>query len=98
MKYIPSHSRPDLINFLATACSYGVSAVYANQEIIFKYLIEDPKHRNHILIRYLIEKEKGIVMECKNYSGDPTLVTFEEFFDDQHKRINPNYHEELVYL
>ena len=36
---IPFKVKADILNLLATSCSFGVQAIFANQEIIFKALL-----------------------------------------------------------
>jgi len=61
-------------------------------------MIEDIKIKHNSLIRFTLERERGILLTCTDKYGALIDLTFEEFFHPNHKDLNPNFTIELNYL
>lgn len=61
-------------------------------------MIEDPKIKHNSLIRFTLERERGILLSCTDRYDSHIDLTFEEFFHPNHKNLNHNFTIELNYL
>ncbi|CAD8201229.1 unnamed protein product [Paramecium pentaurelia] len=92
---IPFSQKTEILHLLATCCSFGVEAIFANQEMIFKTLIN--KKKNITLMKCIVDEEKNIIVTCNGKMG-PVSIRFEAYFENTHKNSNPHFQEELNFL
>ncbi|CAD8204536.1 unnamed protein product [Paramecium pentaurelia] len=92
---IPFSQKTEILHFLAACCSFGVEAIFANQEMVFKTLIN--KKKNITLMKCVVDDEKNIMVTCNSKIGQVS-IKFESYFEHAHKNSNPHFQEELNFL
>lgn len=86
----------DIIKFFSMACSCEEQAIYANQEIIFKTIVEDRKKHDQIFMRFEKKEDNDIpLLIYKDQDDEEQKTDMVHFFEQEG---NPLFAQQYEFL
>ena len=80
LKHFPSYTKPEILNLLSSLCISEDNAIYANQEKIFRHLLEDKLLNKYCFIRINPDIENQIFyLEFRENDGLKKCFSLGEF-------------------